>query len=136
MVDHALASPCIIWPHARDTHGRGQMTRGGKRLQVHRLVCEKVHGPPPTPKHEAGHLCHNGRGGCISGDHLRWMTRAENSAMRRDTRHGRKLTEEQVRDIRAWKTLIRSTKWIAARYGISDDTVRDIVNGKRWWWLS
>jgi hypothetical protein len=105
-------------------------------MQVHRLECERVHGPPPTPQHEAAHLCNNGRGGCIEGSHLRWMTRAENAAMRTDMRRGRKLTEEQVRDIRAWATLVKSAPWIAARYGVSEKTVRQIRAGQRWWWLT
>jgi hypothetical protein len=133
MTDHAA---CIIWPRARDSHGRGQVFRNGKRMQVHRLVCEQAHGAPPTLDHQAAHLCENGRGGCVNPEHLRWMTRAENNAMRTDTRRGRVLSEEDVRDIRAWKTLVYSTKWVADRYGIDPSTVRQIMSGRRWWWLS
>lgn len=126
---------CLIWAGARDTHGRAQVFRNGKRMQLHRIVCEKANGPPPTPKHEAAHLCNNGRGGCVEPSHLRWMTRAENAAMRTDMRYGRKLVEEQVRDIRAWAGLVNNKAWIARRYGVSPRLVGQIVNQERWWWL-
>jgi transcriptional regulator with XRE-family HTH domain len=63
------------------------------------------------------------------------MTRAENNAMRTDTRRGKKLTEDMVREIRALKTVSRATKPIADRFGIDPSTVRQIMSGRRWWWL-
>jgi len=104
-------------------------------MQVHRIVCEQANGPPPTPKHEAGHLCQNGRGGCVEPSHLKWMTRAENAAMRTDQRYGRKLTEEIVREIRAWKATGVQTKMVADFYGVSPRTVQQIMQGERWWWI-
>jgi DNA invertase Pin-like site-specific DNA recombinase len=64
------------------------------------------------------------------------MTRAENAAMRKDMRRGKKLTEEQVHDIRAWATLINSKTWIAKRYGVSLRLIGQILRKERWWWLN
>lgn len=129
------SAPCVIWTKARDTHGRAQVFRNGKRRQLHRIVCEQTNGPPPTPEHEAGHLCQNGRGGCVAPYHLRWMTRAENAAMRTDQRKGRKITEDAARKIRTLKTAGYRTRDIARCFSVSDRLVNQIGNGERWWWL-
>src|SRR4029079_9771332 len=92
---------CLIWPFARDTHGRGQIFFDGRRRQVHPLVCEGVHGSKPTAKHETAHLCDNGRGGCVNGTHLVWATRRENLAMHPiKARRGRKIADDTARKIR------------------------------------
>jgi hypothetical protein len=63
------------WP----VTARPRITVQGKVLNVARVVCEWYHGPPPTSKHEAGHICPKGENArCVNPDHLRWMTRVEN----------------------------------------------------------
>ena len=54
--------------------------KDGKYATVPRIVCEEVHGPPPTPKHQAAHNTPNGCIGslCVNGEHLRWATAHEN----------------------------------------------------------
>lgn len=69
---------CLAWPFCRDRNGYGKM--GGKI--VSRLVCEKEHGPPPTPAHEAAHSCGKGHEACVAKRHLSWKTRAENASER------------------------------------------------------
>jgi hypothetical protein len=126
---------CLFWPFARDTHGRGQIRWDGKTQQVHPLICEAVHGLRPTPKHETAHSCHQGRQGCVSPRHLRWATRKENIADQPGRqRYGRKLTEDQVRDIRAAVSLFIPT-YVAQRFGVSRRLVVQIRDGERWWWL-
>ena len=61
---------------------RGVMV-GGRRQSAHRAMCELVHGPAPTPKHQAAHSCHRGCDGCVLPQHLHWATDAENRAERR-----------------------------------------------------
>src|SRR4051812_11658381 len=78
---------CLFWPYTRMANGYPQIHLDDRRQLVHRLVCTYRHGPPPTSKHEAAHLCGNGNLACVSWRHLAWKTRAENAA---DTiRHGR-----------------------------------------------
>lgn len=71
---------CIFWPHNRNADGYGSYTIGSKTYGVHRLVCSRVHGDPPTPEHEAAHSCGNGHLGCVNPRHLRWVTSVENKA--------------------------------------------------------
>src|SRR5580704_13711749 len=53
----------------------------GKREKLHRIVCEVVHGPPPSPNQNlVAHRCGRGVEGCINPRHLRWATRAQNEA--------------------------------------------------------
>lgn len=58
-----------------------------------RLMCREIHGEPPTPMHEASHLC-NDEYLCICPDHLIWETRKENMA-----RHWIRRRAEAVADI-------------------------------------
>ena len=81
---------CIIWPFSRDDCGYGEMgIPGGKKHDVHPLVCARVHGPKPTPTTVARHLCGKGHLGCVNPKHLVWGTMKENSedSMRHGTTH-------------------------------------------------
>lgn len=71
---------CLIWPYSRDNHGRARIAVNGRPQQASRIVCEKAHGAPPTPKHEAAHNCGRGHLGCVNNKHLEWKTHAENQA--------------------------------------------------------
>lgn len=53
-----------------------------RQFNVARLVCEMIQGPPPTPLHEASHLC-PGNWLCVNPDHLVWETHKENMARMR-----------------------------------------------------
>jgi hypothetical protein len=43
------------------------------------MMCELVHGPSPSKKHQAAHNCGNGHLGCVNPSHLCWKTPRENS---------------------------------------------------------
>ncbi len=130
---------CLLWPYA-GVKGYGVMNVDGRSQYVHRLICERIHGPPPTPQHEAAHGCGVTR--CCTQAHLSWKTHAENQADKvihgtqcRGESHGRsKLTEDDVREIRRLSGSMRQ-KDIAARYGITSPNVFAIVHGKTWSWL-
>lgn len=132
---------CLIWPFCRTGDGYGSIRFEGSPKLVTRLVCEKVHGRPPTDEHEAAHSCGNGHLGCCSPRHLRWATRIENQADRlshgtspRGENCGKaKLTERDVREIRAG--LHEKDAVLAERYGIGRSTVSMIQNKKAWAWL-
>lgn len=129
---------CVIWPLCRDSqNGYGRIGYLAKMHWAHRLMCQLAHGEPPTPGHEAAHSCGRGNEGCVNPAHLSWATKTRNQLDRR--RHGTKsnavwgwrgkLSEAQVEEIRALRGSF-TQRAIAARFGISDATVRDIYSGK------
>lgn len=74
---------CWLWHGACSTKRRGQrrphIKLAGKMQSVGRLVCATYNGPPPTPEHEAGHICPKGETDtCINPQHFKWQTREEN----------------------------------------------------------
>lgn len=133
---------CLIWPFAKITQGYGEIRVDGIPRHVHRLVCEDVNGPPPTPKHQAAHSCGKGHEGCVTKGHLSWKTRLQNKSdelihgtRNRGERHGQaKLTEPEVLEILAIKCSepIRS---IAKRFGVTSGTISRIQTGKTWFYL-
>lgn len=77
---------CLPWPFCREKRsGRGCMGHNGRNYWAHRLMCELAHGPPPTDKHEAAHICGKGAYGCVNPRHLAWKTTSENQLDRRKT---------------------------------------------------
>jgi hypothetical protein len=101
-----------------------------------------MHGPPPTPKHQAAHLCGRGGDGCVNPHHLAWKTQAENMADKliHDT-HSRgercsnaKLTENDVIAIRQLGKSVRHSD-LALRFGVSRHTIRNVLYRKDWAWL-
>jgi hypothetical protein len=131
---------CLPWPFG---------TRGGRRPQdaypalggsgyAHVLLCELTHGPRPSPDHEAEHLC--GFHLCMNKRHIRWALHRENCQRR--TAHGTqligerhnmaKLTEIQVRAIRAAPKLRGSGRALAKHYGVCPATICVIRSRKNW----
>lgn len=53
-------------------------------IYLHRLICFMYRGPPPSPAHVAGHLCHHKA--CLCPWHLEWMTQSANVQMGKDHR--------------------------------------------------
>ena len=99
---------CFLWIGSVDYQGYARRSIGNKSHRMNRLVCEEIHGPPPTPKHEAAHATPIGCVGrvCISPDHLRWATSTENKqdmtaeARSEKARKGRAgMTPERRREI-------------------------------------
>jgi len=133
---------CLPWPFTRNSDGRGQIWDGAKASLVHRMVCERVNGPPPTPKHEAAHSCGHGHLACATKGHLSWKTPTENAAdkiihgtlIRGEQQWMAKLTETDVHEIRS--LLGTTTKQsIATTFGVSPDNIRAIEIGRSWAWL-
>jgi hypothetical protein len=114
---------CIIWPFGKDADGYGVVPRNQR---AHILACTAAHGPRP-PGLEVLHSCDNSS--CFNKRHVRWGTRQENEDEK--TARGRrpmKITAEQAKAIQADK---RTTRVIAAEYGISSIQVSLIKRGRR-----
>lgn len=133
---------CVAWPYNTNSSGYGRIWRDGADHFVHRIVCEYVNGPAPTPKHEAAHSCGKGHLACVTKSHLSWKTRTENfadkiehgTAIRGDKCSFAKLSEADARTIQHLKGSM-SQREIAAHFGVSRSTVGLIQAGKRWAWL-
>ncbi|HWL69164.1 MAG TPA: HNH endonuclease [Geminicoccus sp.] len=111
---------------------------GQKRFQVSWLVAEAFHGARPAPGYV---VCHN------NGDHtdnrasnLRWDTQAGNIADKRihgtqlegNQHPNAKLTDDEVRQIRAARAAGETLKSIAARYGVHFSLIQYIEQRKVW----
>lgn len=137
-VNHA-GEKCLIWPYAKMTNGYPLTWWNSKKAGGHRVMCELVNGPPPSPEHEAAHSCGNGTKGCIHPKHLWWATTLENNAEK--NRHGTmtrgskipwaKLTESDVKRIRKMARTLSDLQ-IAPKFGVSDSAIYNIRHGKSW----
>lgn len=134
---------CLTWPFGRTTQGYGTIQADGKTRGVHRLVCERRHGPPPASDYDAAHSCGRGHLSCVNPLHLDWKTRAENVAdtlihgtHNRGERGGAaKLTEPDVHEIRRLLADGVVQQRIADRFGVHLMTISDIKTRKSWGWL-
>lgn len=132
---------CLVWPFCRTPKGYGEVRLNGRSRFVHRVVCEAIHGPPPTARHEAAHSCGNGHLGCVAPRHLRWATHAENRldmiAHQRSLRGTRnphaRLTPADVRIIR--KMDGQNQHQIARLFGVHPNTINAILRRRNWKWL-
>lgn len=133
---------CIAWPFNRNSAGYGAVWIDGKKRPVHRVVCARAHGEPPTPEHEAAHSCGNGHLGCINRKHLCWKTAVENAADklthgtdgRGEKNTSAKLTESDVLEIRRLRG-IETQRSVAAMFGVGRTTVGMIQCRRNWGWL-
>jgi hypothetical protein len=127
---------CLIWPFYRNPNGYGHLAYLGDKFWAHRYMCSLVNGEPPEG-HEAAHSCGRGHDGCVHPKHLSWKTKGGNLL---DCRvhgthvrhhHGNKgrVTRDQAIAIRALKGQMRQQD-IAAMFGVSPPTVRDIFTGR------
>lgn len=144
---------CREWDGFRDRDGYGRIRfRGKSSCAVSRVIWELLNGPIPDGLHVL-HQCDNPP--CINPDHLMLGTHEENmadkvkkgrsaksagrryaaeaySGRRGTKRPTSKLTEEQVRAIRADDSIGRK---IAANYNISLSLVGQIKRREAWAWL-
>ena len=131
---------CLIWPFSI-SRGYGMFGYLGEILCAHRFMCELVHGPAPTPKHETAHSCGNGHKACVHPKHVSWKLPVDNAADRKahgtsgwpSSRGGKryKLTAEQVAEIRAMRGKATSDE-LGQTYGVAQTTIVEIWNGRTW----
>jgi hypothetical protein len=126
---------CQEWPFQKICNGRGGISIDGKTVLVARVVCERVHGPAPTPDHETAHSC--GHAWCVTKRHVRWATHVENEADK--ILHGTHLRGEKIGTSRWNEGQIRfirnssmSARQIEEFMGVGRDYVYSIRGYKVW----
>lgn len=113
------------------------LTKKGTRktLHVHALVLRSFVGKRPVDK-EVRHLDGDKTNNVLSN--LRYGTKEENEADKRS--HGNlpsSLNPAQVRRVRdLYLQGTYTQKVLARKFGVSEDTIHNIVKGKSWWHLS
>ncbi len=137
-----LLGECVEWGGARNPNGYGRWTAPTgehskhRRWYAHRLVWTVLVGPIPEGMNVL-HKCDNRP--CVNTDHLFLGTQAENMAdmitkgrqnkPKGEANGNAKLTEDQVRAIRADA---RPQRVIAADYGVGKSLVGSIKLHQSW----
>jgi hypothetical protein len=133
--------PCWPWTGANNGVGYGNVRVGYLKELSHRLSWLISHGDPRNLW--VLHRCDNPR--CCNPDHLFLGTHEENVADciakgrwpdRRGGRTGRaKLTEPDVMEILRLSESVPQRE-LASLLGVSRRSIRSIINGDRWQWLT
>jgi hypothetical protein len=141
-----MAGACWEWTGATSGSGYGRIKRSAKNHQVHRLMYETCYGPIPLGM-VVCHRCDNRL--CVSPEHLFAGTASDNMrdcaskgrlmAQKDPSRlpHGEthkhaRLTHADVEMIRALLTSGASARGLAREYGVSDRTIRNIRDRRKW----
>jgi hypothetical protein len=142
MVKRTETDECIIWPYGRNTNGYGRMgvPNEKKTQSVHRVICREVHGEPPIGMTDASHSCGRGADGCINHRHVRWTTHKDNmqemnvhgTSQRGEKSITAKLRADQIPQIRALRESGLLMREIADNFGVSQNTISQIILGRRW----
>lgn len=132
---------CWEWAANRQVAGYGQFTiRDGVPTVAHRVSFALTYGPIP-PGGVVCHTCDNPP--CVRPDHLFLGTQADNAADmfakgRQGIRHhgeakpSARLTEAEVREIRAAPAHFGVLRELSRQYGVSNTTIRKIRTGEKW----
>jgi hypothetical protein len=133
---------CHPWVGNANAKGYGRVWFDGAEQCAHRVAYFLAHSRWPTPL--CCHRCDNPP--CCNEQHLFEGTHADNhadmdrkgrrvsvGAPKGERNHSAKLTEQDVRDIRANFALCRVTKQeLGERFGVSATVIRQIINRKKW----
>lgn len=132
---------CLLWPFEVTHYGYGTVKHKGQKRVASRVMCELAHGDANQAM-DAAHSCHNPR--CCNPRHLRWATRSENNRDMFDNGTAMcgervewwvKLTECQVREIRARVEAGEKQESIALDYPVGQTQVSRIAARQAWGWL-
>lgn len=129
---------CMIWPFSVARNGYAFVEIDGAKRGVHVLVLERTKGAKPDQRLQAAHSC--GVRACINPRHLRWATASENASdrykhgtvPRGSKHHFTILTEADIPVIRSRVAAGEQLQTIAAEYGITGTTVRNIADRFTW----
>lgn len=124
---------CWLWTGARwGLHAAyGTIYNQGHKVAAHRAMWITTHDEPIPDGYEVCHTCDNPL--CVNPAHL-WLgthqdnMQDRNAKGRGGTRPYRKLTEAQVREIRALRGTV-SQRELARRYGVSQPAINLVLKG-------
>jgi hypothetical protein len=136
----AAGDGCWLWTGKKHQHGYGLLRAGRQNdsyLRAHRVAWEIINGPIP-PGLCVLHRCDVPA--CVRPDHLFLGTQTDNNRDKhakgrtaRGEQAGRaKLTILQVREIRARHTAGATQRALATEYGVTENAVWNLVNGRTW----
>lgn len=118
---------CIIWPFT--TTAKGYPKIFGTRY-AHIEVCLRVHGDRPVGT-AAAHSCN--MPSCVNRRHLSWKTYRENEMDKlANGTHGKKLTIEQVIEIRHLASFDIDPNEMASQFGVSKESIYNITAHRTW----
>lgn len=126
---------CWNWTGCLFPRGYGCFSIGSQTVSAHRVSYELANGPIPMGL-TIDHLCRNKR--CVNLDHLEAVTLLVNVRRalpfkKKPANNGEKLTPEQVREIRSlYKPWVCTFEYLASVYGVSRQTIANVINGKNY----
>jgi hypothetical protein len=123
--DRGYRTPCWVWDGSIDRQGYGMITRrDGRRVLAHRHFYAMYRGDIPCDR-ELDHLCrvHN----CVNPDHLDPVSHAVNTQ-----RALGKLSPQDRSTIRkeCGVYTFGIYRRLARKYGVTSQTIKNIVDGK------
>lgn len=134
---HITESGCWEWTKATDTRGYGKIAFNGKLISTHRLSAHLLLAFDLDPRVSVCHRCDNPP--CFNPEHLFLGSMSDNmtdaSAKGRSSGMARpesKVTDEQVREIRARHSAGETQRSISKDYELTFKAVNRIVLGKTW----
>lgn len=133
-VDKSGANGCWLWTSAHDSHGYGRffVSIEDKKHAAHRLSWVLCGGEEPADR-EICHRCDNPQ--CVNPAHLFLGTHLDNvrdaATKGRLGSWKRRLTDEQFREIETAPWFHGITEALAAKYGVGQQTISRIRNGKQ-----
>lgn len=129
---------CTEWMGSRNWDGYGQVRHHRKARHCTHVALEMYDGKPVLPETHVMHSCDNPP--CVYGPHLKRGTPAENLAdmsrkgrAPRGEKQGRsKLTEANVREIRAQRIARIPVRDIALLFSVSESNIYYILRQHTW----
>jgi len=123
---------CWKWTGSKNKSGYGKITRQGITHIAHRYAYEQANHCVLRKDQHVLHTCDEPS--CCRPDHLFIGTHADNMKdMAMKLRNGRKLTPDDVRQIRSqYQPYVCTQKTLAETYGVSIKLIQDILNNKIW----
>jgi hypothetical protein len=133
---------CVVLGWKRPKNGYWKYRIGDKQIRAHRLAFECHYGSIPEGL-IVRHSCDNPP--CVNPMHLLVGTHKDNALDREergrsnprkgDNHHMSKLSEQNVKDIRASLLAGESQNSLAKKFGVRRSTIGKIANRERWAWL-
>lgn len=130
-VDVCGPDECWEWLASKKNTGYGEFWVHGRIWYAHRVVWTLTYGPIP----EGLHVCHHcDNPSCVNPYHLFLGTHRDNLIdAAKKGQMAKKLTEEDVLDIRALYATGEWTQWdLADAFGVQQNTISRIVRHECW----